>query len=147
MDHKIKKIEETMLAAYGLPVLSGAVADDDGAAMAGGDGAEAEDGGVVVMAPPELPHVADKGLAARIAWMSRTAQLDITEMSAIMAGHPIVAYISNDDQAAGIICTREWMRDNWETYCRFGQCFWRSQQEICTEFNSELRRVGRNYGR
>jgi hypothetical protein len=145
MDHKIKKIEETMLAAYGLPVLSGAVAGDEAGIDEGA--AAADGGGVVVTGPVALPHVADKGLAARIARMSRTAQLDITEMSAIMAGHPIVAYISNDDQAAGIICTREWMRDNWDTYCRFGQCFWRSQQEICTEFNDELRRVGRNYGR
>jgi len=146
MDQKNNQsLQESILAAYGAAsFLPGAVAE----VASPGPGPEKEkETQAREAAAGEMPYVEKGQLAGRIAHLDGQAQADIVEMSRIMGGHPIVAYVSADERAAGVLCSREWMQENWEIYCRFAGCFFRSHEAICTEFGAELRRVGVSYGK
>jgi len=141
MDKKTESIQESLLSVYDVSFLSGSQAKDFTESVESGFLDEKK------KSPGDTTENIESGVEGKIAHLSLPSQSDILEMSRIMLGHPVCAYISPDGLRAGIICSREWMHAYWDIFSRFSQCFFRSHDDICTVFGSELMQVGRKYGR
>lgn len=72
----------------------------------------------------------------------------VREFTEIMKAHPISAYLSKDEQAFGVLCTREWMYRNWEIHGRFAKIFFGpAHYEICDLYEEQFKKAAALHGK